>query len=385
MLATLEIDLAAMQANVTRLRELVAPARFAAVLKANAYGHGLVETARALEDHADLFCVYHPEEALALRESRIRTPLLVLGPVEGRLLRALHEAGAAITLWDAGHYRDYVGSVARDEQRPFPVHVKVETGVGRYGFKPEAAAAAIGGLLSDADFEVEGAFTHLAAAEELESAFTAEQGAHFAAAVEPVREELRSRGAGLHAAASAAAMLYPALRFDLVRCGIAVYGLWPSAATRRAAAQPDLLTPALRWTSSLVSLRDVDAGSPVGYGCTFTTGRPSTIGVVPLGYAEGVPRAASNAGAVLVDGVRAPIVGRVCMNATLVDVTDVPAAHPGSRVVLIGSENGETIGADDWAEWCGTINYEIVARLPAEVPRSYVPSSPTKALVRAVR
>ncbi len=385
MLATLEIDLAAMRANVENLRRLVAPARFAAVLKANAYGHGLVETARALEDLADLFCVYHPEEALELYESRIRLPILILGPVEGRFLRPVHEAGVAIALWDTGSYRRHVASIAREEGRPFGVHVKIETGVARYGFGGAEAAAALGDLLGDADLSIEGAFTHLAAAEELESAFTARQGERFIQAIRPHRDALRARGASLHAAASAAAMLYPDLRFDLVRCGIAVYGLWPSAATRDAAAAPELLRPALRWTSALVSVRDVPAGSPVGYGCTFTTNRDSRIGVVPLGYAEGVPRAASNRGSVLVDGVRAPIVGRVCMNATLVDVTDVPAARPGSRVVLIGAEGEAAIGADDWAKWCDTINYEIVARLPLEIPRSYVPSSPTSALLRAVR
>jgi alanine racemase len=385
MIATLEIDLAAIKANVSRLGRLVAPARFAAVVKANAYGHGLVEVSRAIEDDAGLLCVYHAEEALALREARIGLPILVLGPVEAGLLEALHEANVAITLWDSGSYRAFVASLGRVAGRPFAVHVKVESGVGRYGFEPAAAPAAIAGLLADPDLRVEGVFTHLAAAEELESAFTADQRARFLGALAPLEAELRSRGVLRHAAASAAAMLYPALRLDMVRCGIAIYGLWPSAQTRAAAAQPGLLEPALRWSSRLVSVREVEAGRALGYGCSYTTTRPSRIAVVPLGYAEGLPRAVSNRGRVLVEGLPAPIVGRVCMNATLVDVTEIPAAHPGSTVTLIGRDGAHTVGADDWADWTGSINYEIVARLPAQLARSYVPAFPTKGLLRAVR
>ncbi len=385
MIAKLEIDLAAIKANVAALRAKCAPAQFAAVLKGNAYGHGLVEVARAIEDDAALLCVYHAEEALLLRDARIGSPLLVLGPVEWQHLGGLHEAGVSITLWDTGSYRAFVAGVARSGKRPFGIHAKVESGVGRYGFDPAAAPTALADLLNDGDLAVEGVFTHLAAAEELESAFTQAQRDRFLGAIAACAPELSRRGALRHAAASAAAMLYPSLRLDLVRCGIAVYGLWPSPQTRDAVGDETLLAPALRWTSTLVSVRNVAAGTPLGYGCTYTTQRPSRIGVVPIGYAEGVPRAASGRGAVLIEGREAPIVGRVCMNATLVDVTAVPAARVGSLVTLIGSDGQASISADHWASWCDTINYEIVTRLPADVPRSYVPPSPTRALLRAVR
>lgn len=384
MIAKLEIDLAAVKANVAALRAMCAPAGFAAVLKGNAYGHGLVEVARAIEDDVDWICVYHAEEALVLREARIAGRILVLGPVEWQRLADLHEAGVSVTLWDTGSYRSFLAGVARSAKRPFGVHVKIESGVARYGFEPAAAPAALGTLLADADLAVEGVFTHLAAAEELESAFTIAQRDRFLGAIESSASLLAQRGTVRHAAASAAAMLYPTLRLDLVRCGIAVYGLWPSPQTRDAVGNPALLAPALRWTSTLVAVRNVPANTPVGYGCAFTTAKPSRIGVVPIGYAEGVPRAASGRGHVLIEGNNVPIVGRICMNATLVDVTGVPSARAGSLVTLIGSDGDATITADDWARWCDTINYEIVTRLPAGVPRSYVPPSPTKALLRAV-
>jgi alanine racemase len=175
-----------------------------------------------------------------------------------------------------------------------------------------------------------------------------------------------------HAAASAAAMLFPALRLDLVRVGIATYGVWPSPETRNAAAHALMLAPALTWTTQLVVVRDVAAGQPVGYGCTHRTSRASRIGVLPVGYAEGVPRGLSNTGVALVHGRRVPFVGRVCMNMSFVDVTDAPEAHVGSMVTLVGSDGDDRIDPNEQATLAGTIGYELIARLPASVPRRYV-------------
>jgi alanine racemase len=167
-------------------------------------------------------------------------------------------------------------------------------------------------------------------------------------------------------------MLYPALRLDLVRAGIALYGIWPSPQTRAAVNGAVELEPALTWTTTLVVVRDVEAGRSVGYGCTFHTQRASRIGVLPVGYAEGVPRALSNRGEALVCGKRVPFVGRVCMNMAFVDLSDVPDAHPGSRVTLLGRDGDERIDPNDLAERADSIGYEIVARLPANIPRRYV-------------
>jgi alanine racemase len=374
-IAELTIDCGALRRNVNRLRALAAPARYAAVIKANAYGHGLIATARALEPAVDAFCVYRADEAFALRAAGIAAPLLVLGPVESRELDALAATGAALTLWSEGAFRRDVARVAERRGAPFPVHVKIDTGVTRLGLDAPRAAGALADYLAAPELALHGVFTHLAAAEELESAYTLGQLARFDAALAPVAAELAARGVIRHAAASAAAMLFPRLRLDMIRAGIATYGLWPSPETRAAVGQPALLEPALSWTTQLVVVRDVPPGRAVGYGCTFVTERPSRIGVLPIGYAEGLPRAASNSGTALVRGRRVPFVGRICMNMSFVDVTDVPGAHPSGRVTLVGRDGDESLDANDVAAAAGTIGYELVARLPAEIPRRYVEAS----------
>lgn len=371
MIAELVIDLGAVRGNVERLSALVKPARFAAVVKANAYGHGLVPVARAIEDLVDTFCVYAAEEALALREAGIVKPILVMGPTEPHQLADVLAAGAAITLWDAASFRREVARTARARDRRFPAHVKIETGVSRLGFDPRDASGAIAALAGDADLDVRGVYTHLAAAEELESSFTLGQLETFGAAIAPVESLLREHHIVRHAAASAAAMLFPALRLDLVRVGIATYGVWPSPETRNAVGHAIDLAPALTWTTQLAVVRDVAAGQSVGYGRDYRASRASRIGVLPIGYAEGVPRGLSGAGTALVHGKRVPFVGRVCMNMSFVDVTDVPNAHVGSTVTLLGADGAERIDPNEQAALAGTIGYELIARIPATVPRRY--------------
>lgn len=384
MIAELKIDTGALRRNATRFAALVAPARLGAVVKANGYGHGLSAVARAFEGEAARLCVYSAEEALALRADGIGAPLLVLGPVEPSALARLHEARAAITLWDEGSFARDVSRVAEALGRPFDVHAKIDTGVTRLGLDVERAAPAVGAYLREPALRLEGAYTHLAAAEELESRFTLDQLERFERALAPLDAELRSHGVQRHAAASAAAILFPQSRFDFVRAGIGLYGIWPSPETQAAAGGAPELEPALSWTSELVVVRDVEAGRSVGYGCTFATTRPSRIGVVPIGYAEGIPRAVSNRGAMLVGGRRVPVVGRVCMDMAFLDVTDVPQARPGSRVTLIGSDGDAEISANEFGEWAGTIGYEIVARLPESIPRRYL-ATPERAAIASAR
>ncbi|MBC5820476.1 MAG: alanine racemase [Candidatus Eremiobacteraeota bacterium] len=369
MLAEVTVDRDALRANVAALSALVAPARYWAVVKANAYGHGLAQTALALEGMVAGFCVYRVDEAASLRAAGIRTPLLVLGPVESRELPTALECEAALTVWDRSFARD-LRRAARQRGKSGAVHVKVDTGVTRLGFTPAGVPEAIDAFLTDAGLALRGVYTHLAAAEELESAFTLEQFARFEKCLAPVATALEARGIRRHAAASAAAMLYPPLRLDLIRAGIATYGIWPSDQTRAAAGRFGLV-PALSWVTKLVVVHDVEEGRSIGYGCTFTTARPSHIGVLPIGYAEGLPRALSNAGIALVHGRRVPFVGRICMNMSFVDVTHVPNAMAGSTVTLIGNDGAETLDANEFASRAGTIGYELVSRLPAEMPRRY--------------
>ncbi len=369
--AELAIDLGAIRTNVARLAAFAAPARYSAVIKANAYGHGLVPVAAAIEGDVSGFCVYRADEALTLRDAGIAAPILVLGPVDARELAALAAARVSIALWsDGGFLRDASRAGAAAER--LRVHAKIDTGVTRLGLDRDRATGTIASYLSDSGLDVRGVFTHLAAAEELESSFTLAQLDRFTQALAPLGRVLEERGVLRHAAASAAAMLYPKLRLDLIRAGIATYGIWPSEETEAAMRGVLDLEPALAWTTELVVVRDVEAGRSVGYGCSFHTERTSRIGVLPIGYAEGVPRAFSNSGSALIRGRRVPFVGRVCMNMSFVDVTDVPEARPGSRVTLVGRDGDETIDANACASAAGTIGYELVARLPAEFPRRYV-------------
>jgi alanine racemase len=374
-IARLEIDLRAVRRNAQILKELVRPARLMAIVKANAYGHGLAAVARSLRGVADRFGVYGVEEAVELRAAGIVEPVLITGPVAPGDLEQAHQAGAAITLWDRGMYPSEAAAIAGRRSARFPVHVKINTGVARLGLDPPEAPDALLEYLSTPELALEGIFSHLAAAEELDSSFTEQQLGALEGVLAAARSDIESlRPAPLrHIAASAAAMLWPQTRLDMVRIGIALYGLWPSPQTRALMNGRGVdLVPALRWMTTLVAVRRIEAGSSVGYGRTFTAPAAMTIGVLPVGYAEGIPRAVSNRGAVLVGGVRCAIVGRVCMDMMMVDVSKVRDPYPGMAATLIGTDGGDTITADDWAEWAETISYEIVARLPAAVPRNFI-------------
>ncbi len=367
MIAELRIDLGAIVRNVDALAALAAPARVVPVVKANAYGHGLIEVGRALADRVPRLAVYELDEALALRAAGVATPLHVLGPVPAARLTDAHAAGVAITLWDAGAYARDAAAVARRAGTPLAVHAKIDTGVVRLGMPSADAPHALRAFAATPEFRLGGVFSHLAAAEELDSTFTHEQLARFAAATRDVDAAVER-----HIAATAAAMLWPETRLDSVRAGIGIYGLWPSPETAAVMrARGFTLEPALAWRTQIVLIHDVPAHTPVGYGCAYHTKRPSRIAVVPIGYAEGLPRNAGDRASVLVDGVRCRIVGRVCMNMAFVDVTDAPRAHAGSTVTLIGDDGDARIDADDLAAALGTIAYEVVARFPVGVPRTF--------------
>jgi alanine racemase len=374
MFGTIQVSTAALRRNAEALRALVTPAKTTFVVKSNAYGHGLVETALAVEPQSTYLGVYGVEEALELRDGGITAPILILGPVPPKDLPDALAAKCEIALWDVGAYVAQVVGAARKRHLRAPVHVKINTGVNRFGLDPHDALDAIDMYLQHRDLAVAGIFSHLAAAEEFDSPFTMLQLERFAKIVSrsaPSFEDLGTKPLE-HIAASAAAMLWAQTRLDMVRIGIALYGLWPSEQTREAMNGAGLeLVPALSYLTKLVATRSVAAGSPVGYGCSYHATHDMRLGVVPLGYADGIPRALSNTGAFVVDGVRCPIVGRVAMNATMIDITTAVAAHTGSRVTLIGHDGAASVTADDWARWDDTINYEIVARLPVHIPRTH--------------
>lgn len=374
MIGTLRISTEALRRNAQALRELVGPQHAAFVVKGNAYGHGMIDTALAIEGFAAKLCVYSIDEALELRDGGITAPILILGPVPPDWLDQAMAADVEVALWDTGSFVRDLSQAALRAQKRARVHVAVNSGLNRLGLQPGDLPDAVESYGRVNGVEIVGVFSHLASAEELDSPYTMLQLERFNDAYQRAEPLLAARGFTpiRHIAASAAAMLWPQTRLDLSRFGIALYGLWPSAQTREAMNGAKLaLQPALSYETELVVVRTIEAGEPVGYGTTFHAPRQMPIGVIPLGYADGIARALSNKGQVLVCGVRAPIIGRVAMNMCFVDLSHVPHALVGSKVTLIGRDGAHEITVDDWAAWADTINYEIVTRLPVTLLRTY--------------
>lgn len=374
MIGKLRISLPALRRNAAALRELVGPGKAAFVVKSNAYGHGLVEAALAAEPFAARICVYGVDEGIALRDGGITAKILVLGPVPNESLVDALAAKLEIALWDTKDFARRLAAAARKRHASAQVHVKVNTGLNRLGVEPHELGDAVEDFLRVPEFSIAGVFSHLSSAEEIDSPYTMHQLATFEQAFAQVQPLFAAREIAplRHLAASAAAMLWPQTRLDMARFGIALYGLWPSPQTREAIGESALaLEPVLAYESELIVTRTIPAGAQVGYGATYHAPRDMRIGVVPCGYADGVPRALSNRGGFLVDGAFCPIVGRVAMNMTSIDLSGAPQAHVGSKVTLLGRDGDASVDADRWAQWCDTINYEIVARLPAELPREY--------------
>ena len=368
-----EIDRAAVLHNLRVLRERVAPAQIMAVVKGNAYGHGLHEVASIVRDEADWFGVNALHEAEALRADGHVRPILILGHTPPEQAAAVVRGGFRQVIYDRD-LMEALSCVAQDANRAARVHVKVETGTNRQGVAGDELAALVAAVRARPELALEGLYTHYANIEEAgDFAYAGRQLARFEAAVACV--ETGVPVPVKHTACSAAAILYPQTYFNLVRIGISLYGLWPSEATRRAAcagARPLALRPALAWKCRIAQVKDVPADETVGYGCTFRTERPTRLAVLPVGYYEGLDRGLSNRGVALVRGRRAPIAGRVCMNMTMLDVTDVTGAAAGDEVVLIGAQGEETITAEEMGALLDTINYEVVTRIGASVPRLVV-------------
>lgn len=371
----LRISLDALRRNATVLHELVGPSQAAFVVKGNAYGHGLVPVAQTLAPLTERFCVFTLDEALALRQAEITTRILVLGPIEPARFDEAIGADVEVAIWSLGSFTRHLAAAAKRGNSIVPVHLKVNTDLNRLGIAPTEMPSALKELAGLPEIAPVGIFSHLASAEELDAPYTTKQLEAFDRALAEAAAVIERYGLSplRHIAASAAAMLWPQTHLDMVRFGIAVYGLSPSPQTTQALrSRPLDLTPALSYHCELVVVRTVEAGAAIGYGGSFHAPREMCIGVVAAGYADGIPRLLSNRGAFCIDGALCPIVGRVAMNLTQIDLTNAPQAGVGSNVTLIGRDGDVSVTADDWAQWAETINYEIVTRLPSTLPRDYV-------------
>jgi alanine racemase len=366
-----EIDLAALAANLRTVRRVVGPEiKVMAVVKADAYGHGAVGCARRLAaEGVDWFGVALPEEGVELRAAGITQPILCLeGFWAGQAELCLHHQ-----LTPALFRRDMVAEFDRAAQIAgivADIHVKIDTGMGRLGVRHEAASEFARALKEFKHLRVDGLMTHFAAADEPARAdFTVTQTERFKAACAVFRacghapqfEDLSN---------SAGAFAHPAARGRMVRPGGVLYGLWRDVLPPQAVAPA--LRPVLALRSRVTLLKWIAPGETLGYGCTFTAARPTLVATLPIGYADGYPRALSNKGRVIVRGRFAPVVGRVSMDLTLLDVTDVPGVTQDEPVTLLGADGALELPAEELARDAGTISYEITCGLSRRVPRHYL-------------
>lgn len=371
--AWIEIDLAALRNNVRELRRITDPrAGVMAVVKANGYGHGVEEVSRAaLESGASWLGVALLQEALALREKGIDAPILVLGytPAEYAEDVVRNDISQTVTTWDDAVA---LAAAARRLGKKARIHVKVDTGMGRLGFYPDRNTLEIIYRLAHLPgLDVEGVYTHFAAADEADKAYTEEQFARF----QGLLKQLAARHLFIrwrHCANSAAVLDLPYTHLDLVRPGITLYGLYPSPHVRH-----DLvsLKPVMSLKTRLAFVKEVPEGSKISYGCTYIARRRTRIATIPLGYGDGYSRLLSGKSEVLIKGVRAPVVGRICMDQLMVDVGHIPDVEQGEEVVLMGRQGDDEITADELADRLGTINYEVVCMLSVRLPRIYLNGS----------
>ena len=362
-----DVSLDAVAANVETLRALCAPAALCAVVKADGYGHGAVPVARAvLEAGADWLAVAQVPEATQLRAAAITAPTLLLSePRPDEIDRAL-ASGVAITVYTR-ELIEHLGAVARSDGMQVSVHLKVDTGMHRVGAAPAHAVELAQRISAEPALSLDAMWTHCAVADEPDDPFTAVQLQRFDASVAAVE------AAGIpvprrHAANSAAALAHPASRYDLVRCGIAIYGIPPAPVLA------DLvdLRPAMRLATEVAFVKPVAAGEGVSYGLRHRLATDTLVATLPIGYADGLFRGLGVAGQeVLIGGRRHPMVGVVTMDQVMVDVGAGSGVQPGDEVVLLGAQGTERISPEEWAAHLGTIAYEVVCAIGARVERRY--------------
>ena len=366
-----EVDLDAIAENAERLHKNTAEGTgMLAVVKADGYGHGSVPIARRLEglDYMFGFAVATPEEAHILRAAGIRKPVVILGyafPYSYELLAREEIRPTVFSERDLDALEEAAGRAGK----PVRVHVKVETGMNRIGIRPNREGLSfLEEVMSRKWIQIEGIYTHFARADEADKASAVKQLETFLDFLHMMKRELSLDIPVRHCSNSAAILEMPEANMDLVRAGIALYGIYPSGEMGR---ENVMLKPALSLYSHIVHIKTIEAGESVGYGGTFTADRSTRVATVPVGYGDGYPRGLSNRGQILIRGRRAAVLGRICMDQFMVDVSHIPEAAAGDRVVLLGRDGGEYMGAEELGEISGRFHYELVCDLGARVPRVY--------------
>lgn len=364
-----EVNLANLRHNLRVLQRVAGGAEVWSVLKADGYGHGSKAVARTLERAGvNGVCVALLEEAIELRDAGIRCPILVMGGYYERAWGEVLRHQLTPVIFDAGQIEAFAEEVRYSGSEPLPVHLKVDTGMARLGALPREVPALAAALRRHPELVLDGVMTHFAGADSGEPSSVEHQLELFHEALAVLASaglEPRLR----HAANSAALLSSERARLDMARPGVALFGVDPRPEGTRE------LRPVMRVQSQIIALRELAPGESVGYGSTWTARRPSRIATVPMGYADGLDRALSNRGAMLVRGRRAPIAGVVSMDMTMLDVTDVDGARPGDEAVVLGAQKGplgeDEISAHELARTLGTIPWEVLTSVSRRVPRFY--------------
>ena len=357
-----EVDLDALTHNTRVLKQRARRARLAAVVKANAYGHGAIICARAaLDAGAGLLAVACVEEGRELREAGIAAPVLVMGSVPVSLAEEIVDLRLTPTV-NSRQLALALASFAGRRGLHHPVHLKVDTGLNRYGLPPAELIALAESLRELPGLCIEGLYTHFASGDEADKTFTQQQYAEFAAVAQrldwiPLK----------HVGNTAIVLDMPELSLDIVRPGIGLYGCYPSDAV----SHETPLQPVLSLKARVARLKRLAPGESIGYGRTWTAREPAAIALVPIGYGDGLPRLLSNRGSVLIRGRRAPLAGRISMDMCVADVTAIPEVQVDDEVVLIGRQGTEAIPAEEVAALAGTISYEVLCSISPRVPRLY--------------
>lgn len=389
--AWVEVDLDRLRQNFRNLSALVKPSRVAAVVKSEAYGHGLVPVAMVLQDEDTWgVAVVTPQEGAVLRQAGFRKPILVVGASFPEEMEQAVLDDLRLAVYDVEQARA-LSKAASAVGKDATVHLKFDTGLSRLASGTETAGEFYRQVSALPGLVLEGAYSHLADAEGLDQSYTLGQYRRFRDSLKELGEE-GFQPSLRHIGASAAALLLEKTRLDLVRIGISLYGFWPSEETRilhhgaihnLAARMSEafsdreppvletLFAPVMSYRARVIQTKWLERDTKVGYGCTFETQRRTRVAVLPVGYAEGYDRHLSNCGEVLLNGRRARVLGRVCMNLTVVDVTDIEGVEQGSIATLLGEDGGARISAEEWAAKIGTIHYEVVTRIPMSIPRVY--------------
>lgn len=366
-----QVDLDAIVQNMENMKaNLNKHTQMLGVIKTDGYGHGALEIAHCLEplDFMYGFAVATAEEAFALRNSGVKKPIIILGYTFPYSFKGFVQEEIRPTVFREDMLSE-LSEAAAQAGKKIKIHIKVDTGMNRIGIRPdETGIAFVKKALAYKNLEIEGIFTHFSRADEADKELTKKQFRMFSDFVNRVEKELGITIPVKHCANSAGIIDHPMTNMDVVRAGIALYGLYPSEEVSREAVK---LKPALSLYSTIVYIKEIGSGESVSYGGTFKADRPMRIATIPIGYGDGYPRNLSGKGHVLICGKKAPILGRVCMDQFMVDVTDIPEAKEGDRVTLIGKEGKEQISVEMLSAISGRFPYELICDLGKRIPRVF--------------